>query len=85
MKTFTQLLLSCLCCYICTMGQDTAILLKDVVVTGQYQAQSVKQSVYRVRTISSERIQLRGATDVLGILHNGGPRGYPEIAYKLLK
>jgi outer membrane receptor for ferrienterochelin and colicins len=65
MKTFTPLLLGCLCCCIRSMGQDTAVQLKDVVVTGQYQAQSVKQSIYRVRTISSERIQLRGATDVL--------------------
>lgn len=44
--------------------------LQDVVVTGQYAPQSVKNSVYRVRTISRERITLRGATDVAGVLNN---------------
>ena len=67
---FTPLLVGGLLCCIRSMGQDTTVQLKDVVITGQYQAQSVKQSVYRVRTISSERIQLRGATDVLGVLNN---------------
>jgi len=70
MKNFTPLLMGGLLCCIRSMGQDTTVQLKDVVITGQYQAQSVKQSVYRVRTISSERIQLRGATDVLGVLNN---------------
>lgn len=44
--------------------------LQDVVVTGQYAPQSVKNSVYRVRTINRERIMLRGATDVAGVLNN---------------
>ncbi|MDF2187148.1 TonB-dependent receptor [Paraflavitalea sp. CAU 1676] len=44
--------------------------LQDVVVTGQYAPQSVKNSVYRVRTINRERIVLRGATDVAGVLNN---------------
>jgi outer membrane receptor for ferrienterochelin and colicins len=70
MNKFTPLLFSCVMCCIHSIAQDTTVQLKDVVVTGQYQAQSVKQSVYRVRTISSERIQLRGATDVLGVLSN---------------
>jgi|GEM_PF-4708969 len=70
MKNFTPLLLCCLFCSMRSMGQDTTVQLKDVVITGQYQAQSVKQSVYRVRTISSERIRLRGATDVLSVLNN---------------
>ncbi|WP_238430385.1 TonB-dependent receptor plug domain-containing protein [Chitinophaga agri] len=47
-----------------------SIRLRDVVVTGQYAPQSLKQSVYQVRTISSEYIQLRGATNVLGVLDN---------------
>ncbi|WP_236059883.1 TonB-dependent receptor plug domain-containing protein [Chitinophaga rhizophila] len=47
-----------------------SIHLRDVVITGQYAPQSLKQSVYQVRTISSEYIQLRGATNVLGVLDN---------------
>lgn len=70
MKKFTLPLLSCLFSYTYSMAQDTAVQLKDVVITGQYQMQSVKHSVYKVRTINSERIQLRGATDVLGVLNN---------------
>jgi outer membrane receptor for ferrienterochelin and colicins len=44
-------------------------MLSDVVVTGQYKPQSVKNSVYQVRTISKEIIQKLGAAkieDVLG-------------------
>jgi outer membrane receptor for ferrienterochelin and colicins len=44
--------------------------LQDVVVTGQYAPQSVKNSVYRVRTIDRERIALRGATDITGVLNS---------------
>jgi outer membrane receptor for ferrienterochelin and colicins len=47
-----------------------SVRLRDVVVTGQYTPQSLKQSVYQVRTISSEYIKLRGATNVLGVLDN---------------
>ena len=36
--------------------------LEGVVVTGQYKPQSVKNSVYQVRTISKEKIQKQGAT-----------------------
>lgn len=42
--------------------------LKDVVVTGEYRPQSLKNSVQKVRTISNERITLRGATSVLEAL-----------------
>ncbi|GAA0525919.1 TonB-dependent receptor plug domain-containing protein [Chitinophaga japonensis] len=70
MKVKGALLFGCLLYAVCSKAQDTAIQLKDVVVTGQYQQQSVRQSVYRIRTISSERIQLRGATDVLGVLNS---------------
>lgn len=44
--------------------------LQEVVVTGQYAPQSVKNSVYRVRTINRERIAMRGATDIAGVLNN---------------
>lgn len=42
--------------------------LKDVVVTGQYAPQSLKNSVYMVRTITSEQIRLRNATKVQEVL-----------------
>lgn len=42
---------------------------QDVVITGQFEAQSLKNSVYQVRTIDSERIRLRGATNVQTILN----------------
>ena len=51
--------------------QDTAKAkqLAEVVVTGQYQAQSLKKSVYQVRVISSERIKLSAATNVQQVLN----------------
>jgi outer membrane receptor for ferrienterochelin and colicins len=42
----------------------------DVVVTGQFTPQQLKNSVYKVRTINQERIKLRAATDVAGLLNN---------------
>ncbi len=44
--------------------------LDEVVVTGQYEPQSMKKSVYQVRVINSERIRLRGAVNVIGVLNN---------------
>ncbi|WEK37318.1 MAG: TonB-dependent receptor [Candidatus Pseudobacter hemicellulosilyticus] len=44
--------------------------LQEVVVTGQYQPQSLRRSVYQVRTISGERIRLQGATNLTGVLNN---------------
>lgn len=43
--------------------------LKDVVVTGQYGPQTLKNSVYNIRTISSEKIRLRGATNLQQVLN----------------
>ncbi len=43
--------------------------LPEVVVTGQYEAQSLKNSVYRVRVLDQERIKMRAATDMMGILN----------------
>lgn len=68
-----SVLIGMACCQSALAQKDTtlkAYQLNDVVVTGQYAPQSVKNSVYRVRTVSRERIQLRGATDVLGVLGN---------------
>ena len=51
---------------------DTAkrTTLQEVVVTGQYQAQSLKNSVFRIRVIGAERIRLRGATNLQQVLNN---------------
>ncbi|GAA3920024.1 TonB-dependent receptor plug domain-containing protein [Chitinophaga oryziterrae] len=45
-----------------------SVLLNDVVITGQYKPQSLKNSVYQVRTITREYIQQRGATSIPGVL-----------------
>ena len=44
--------------------------LDPVVVTGQYKPQSVKNTVYQVRTISKERIQQQGAAKLQDVLNN---------------
>ncbi|GGC42323.1 hypothetical protein GCM10011386_38120 [Parapedobacter defluvii] len=44
-------------------------MLDEVVVTGQFGPRSVKNSVYRVRTISQQQIQLRASTTVENILN----------------
>lgn len=46
----------------------TSLQLKDVVVTGQYAPQSLKNSVYMVRTITNEQIRLRNAAKVQDVL-----------------
>ncbi len=43
--------------------------LDEVVVTGQYEPQSVEKSVFRVRTIPMERIQARGAVRLQDVLN----------------
>ncbi|MGN6420949.1 MAG: TonB-dependent receptor plug domain-containing protein [Pseudobacter sp.] len=44
--------------------------LQEVVVTGQYQPQSLRKSVYQVRTITADRISRQGATSLTGVLNN---------------
>jgi outer membrane receptor for ferrienterochelin and colicins len=53
-------------------SQDTtkSQTLNEVVVTGQFSPQSIRNSVYRVRVIKKEQIQMRGATDISGVLNN---------------
>ncbi len=46
----------------------TSFQLKDVVVTGQYAPQSLKNSVYMVRTITAEQIRLRNPAKVQDVL-----------------
>ena len=43
--------------------------LDEVVVTGQYKVQSLKNSVYQVRIINSERIHLSGASTIQQVLN----------------
>lgn len=47
----------------------TAQQLGEVVVTGQYAPQSLKNSVYQVKVINNERIRLSGATNVQQVLN----------------
>lgn len=51
-------------------AQDSARLavLDAIVVTGQFEPQSLKKSVYQVRTISRERIQMRAPVNVQSVL-----------------
>lgn len=49
---------------------DSTKLLEEVVVTGQYKPQSVKNSVYQVKVISKDRIQKQGATKLQDVLNN---------------
>ncbi|MDT3403875.1 TonB-dependent receptor [Mucilaginibacter terrae] len=49
--------------------KETAFQLNDVIVTGQFEPQSVKNSVYQVRTINNERIRLRGASNIQQVLN----------------
>ncbi len=48
----------------------TTLALEEVVVTGQYSAQSAKNSVYKVRTINAERLANQGASTLQDVLAN---------------
>lgn len=50
--------------------KDTAVArqLEQVIVTGQYKPQSVKNSVYQVRVINNERIRISGANNMQQVL-----------------
>lgn len=52
-------------------AQDTirTYALTEVVVTGQYEPQSLRKSVYQVRTLQSEVIRMRAATKVQDVLN----------------
>lgn len=45
-------------------------IMDEVIITGQYKPQSVKNSVYQVKIISKERIQKQGATKLQDVLNN---------------
>ena len=44
--------------------------LDEVIITGQYKPQSLKNSVYQVSVINNQRIRLSGATNVQQVLNN---------------
>jgi len=73
MKIYLSIFL--VCCGFLTVAQEIktdttkATDLKDVVVTGQFGPQSLKNSVYNVRTISAEKIRLRGAVNLQQVLN----------------
>jgi outer membrane receptor for ferrienterochelin and colicins len=50
-------------------SDTSSTTLNEVVVTGQYKPQSVKQSVYQVRVISKDQIQRQAATSVKDVLN----------------
>lgn len=53
------------------MAQEDSVKtkqLEEVIITGQYRPQTVKNSVYQVRTISRERIIKQGATRLQDVL-----------------
>ena len=49
---------------------ESILSLKDVVVTGQFESQSARNSVYKVRSITSDRIEAQGATNIQEVLSN---------------
>src|SRR5690606_10612570 len=70
--------LSIILCLLCTSvsAQDTPLstdslksdFLDEVVITGQFEPQSIKNSVFRVRTITTDQIRVQGATSIENIL-----------------
>ena len=55
------------------LAQEDSTKTKDlgeVVITGQYKPQSLKNSVYQVRVITKDRIQKQGATKLQDVLSN---------------
>jgi len=51
-----------------TKTDSTRNDLKEVVVTGQYEPQSLRNSVYQTRIITAERIRLRASTNLQQVL-----------------
>lgn len=57
------------CCRLCAQDSLKSYALAEVVVTGQYEPQSLSKSVYQVRTIPFERIQAKGAFSLQDLLN----------------
>ena len=56
---------------LCAKGQDSLQVfeLSEITITGQVEPQSVKKSVYNVRTIPMERLRSQGATRLQDVLN----------------
>lgn len=62
-----------ICCVNYTWSQNDSVQVKEmseVVVTGQYKPQSVKNSVYQIRTISRDQIQKLAPSKLQDVLSN---------------
>jgi outer membrane receptor for ferrienterochelin and colicins len=72
MKKIYMIALAGSICFSVTAQDDTTKTreLGEVVITGQYKPQSVKNSVYQVRVISKERIQKQGAVKLQDVLNS---------------
>ena len=75
MQKFTKLLttISTLLITTCSFAQQDSSKTKyldEVIVTGQYKPQSLKNSVYQVRVINNERIRLSSAVNVQQVLNS---------------
>lgn len=62
------ILLLLVACDVFSQDSLQSFELSEVVVTGQFEPQSLKQSVYQVRTISNDRIMLRSPVNVQTVL-----------------
>lgn len=75
--SFLKPAISLLLIFICFTSK-TAIAQKDtlqgggdeLIVTGQYTPQPLKQSVYKIKTIDANQIKMHAATDVVAVLNN---------------
>ncbi|MEO8406078.1 MAG: TonB-dependent receptor [Chitinophagaceae bacterium] len=72
MKSFSLMMIALLAMSRVWAQEDTtrAKELAQIVVTGQYKPQSVKNSVYQVRVITRESIQKRGASTLQDVLNS---------------
>lgn len=69
-KIYSGLLLSSLLgSHTLTAQHTDSVTLDEVVVTGQYTPQSMKNSVYKITVINQEKIQAKSATNVQQILN----------------
>jgi outer membrane receptor for ferrienterochelin and colicins len=69
-KTFSTILLFSITNSAFSQDTTSTKSLKEVVITGQLRPQSLKQSVYQLKVVNSERIRLSGATNVQQVLNN---------------
>ncbi len=71
MKKMTLLIWCFSACWLTATSQDSlrTAYLEEVVVTGQFEPQSAKKSVYQVKTIPLERITAKGAVRLQDVLN----------------